>query len=69
VSLMDRQWHYIRNTGTGKEELFRYRDDPAEVSDLLAAPESEPILRQLRTQTDSLVRSRGKTDPQAPSGR
>jgi hypothetical protein len=39
--------HYIRN-GDGTEELFDFRADPDEQSDLAASPESADLLEQFR---------------------
>jgi arylsulfatase A-like enzyme len=35
VSLIDGGWHYIRNNGTHKEQLYRFAQDPEELTDLL----------------------------------
>jgi arylsulfatase A-like enzyme len=59
VSLMDEQWHYIRNNGTSKEELFRYREDPEETVDYATRAESDSVKERLRSRIADILKSRG----------
>jgi hypothetical protein len=36
IALIDSRYHYVRHFGSGQEELFDYRADPWERSDLVA---------------------------------
>ena len=47
-SLVHGDFHYIRETTSGTERLYRYTDDPLEQRNLAADPASEPVLRQMR---------------------
>lgn len=78
VSLADSVWHYVRNNGTGKEELYRYRDDPAELEDLAGDPSASMPLASLRSRVQSIIatalrpektltRNRTPAPPPAPS--
>ena len=53
VSLFDGSWHYTRSNGTGREELYRYRDDPFELNDRVSDIAVDSVRQRLR---DSLVR-------------
>ncbi|MEP7380610.1 MAG: sulfatase [Gemmatimonadota bacterium] len=55
VSLTDSAWHFVRNNGTGREQLFRYRDDPAELADHAADPDADPILAAMRRRIQTLL--------------
>lgn len=55
VSLADSVWHFVRNNGTGEEELFRYRDDPAETDDLSDDPSAAPVLALMRARIDAMT--------------
>lgn len=57
VSLADSVWHFVRNNGTGKEELYRYREDPAELHDRSADAETASILSSMRREAQQLVRA------------
>lgn len=59
VSLVRGGYHYIRRK-SGKEELFRLRDDPMEQRDLAADSASAPVLQDMRTAVESAL----KTNPQ-----
>jgi len=61
-SLLDREWHYIFNSGTRVEELFRYRLDPYELHDLAPDPAADSVRRRLRVQLDETLR-RGASGP------
>lgn len=47
-SLVDAQWHYIRN-GDGIEELYAYRVDPEERRNLADTPGHAAVLESMRT--------------------
>jgi arylsulfatase A-like enzyme len=47
VCRLDQRFHYIRN-GTGVEELYDYRDDPDELSDLSGRPDMKADLERLK---------------------
>lgn len=55
VSLADSVWHFVRNNGTGEEELFRYRDDPAEMDDLSDDPSAASVLALMRERVDAMI--------------
>ncbi len=55
VSLADSVWHFVRNNGTGEEELFRYRDDPSEMEDLSDDPNAAPVLFLMRRRVDAML--------------
>ncbi|HSE65459.1 MAG TPA: sulfatase-like hydrolase/transferase, partial [Gemmatimonadales bacterium] len=56
VSLVDGDWHLIREGRSLVEELFHYREDPAERSSLVGSPEGMATLRSMReTLTWALV--------------
>jgi len=55
VSLADSVWHFVRNNGTGEEELFRYRDDPAETDDLSDDPSAAPVIAEMRARIDAMI--------------
>ena len=55
LSMLDDQWHYIRNNGTGKEELYRYRDDPAEITNHIAVPAADSIAVRFRRSVKELI--------------
>lgn len=55
VSLADSVWHFVRNNGTGDEELFRYRDDPAELVDRADDPGAAPVLAEMRARVDAMI--------------
>jgi arylsulfatase A-like enzyme len=56
VSLVDGDWHLIREGRQLVEEMFRYREDPGERSSLVGSPEGMATLRRMReTITRSLV--------------
>jgi arylsulfatase A-like enzyme len=57
VSLADSFWHFVRNNGTGEEELFRYREDPAELEDYADAPEGALVLAGMRARVNALLSS------------
>lgn len=67
VSVMDEEWHYIRNNGTGKEELYRYREDGDETTNLAARTGSDSVLRRMRGMVDDVVRSSKFANASAPS--
>ena len=48
VSLVDGDWHLIREGRQLVEELFHYREDPAERSSLVGSPEGMSALRGMR---------------------
>lgn len=52
-SLVDARWHYIRN-GDGSEELYAYRDDPQEQTNLKATPEGISVVQRFRTILDRI---------------
>jgi arylsulfatase A-like enzyme len=53
-SVFDEQFHYIRR-GDGVEELYAYREDPAEVSDLSKTDVGRQRIPQLRRLLESAV--------------
>jgi arylsulfatase A-like enzyme len=46
-SVVDEQYHYI-SSGSGKEELYAWRTDSLEQTDLAHSPEGSAIIRKLR---------------------
>jgi hypothetical protein len=50
--VLTNEWHFIRYAD-GTEELFRWRDDPAEVTNLMETPDGGLVVPRLR----SLLRS------------
>lgn len=69
VSLHDASWHFIRNYGTGREELYRYREDPFEASDQAMASGADTVRARMRRQVDSLLNSHRLGAPGAGRGR
>lgn len=55
VSMLDARWHYIRNNGTQREQLFDLATDSAEGRDLSQEPESDSILVRFRGEIRALV--------------
>lgn len=55
VSLADSVWHFVRNNGTGEEELFRYREDPAELDDYADEPAAASVLAAMRERVNALL--------------
>jgi arylsulfatase A-like enzyme len=51
TSVVAGQWHFIRNLGTGREELYDLSRDPMEKSDLAAQMEFRGVLSQMRAAT------------------
>jgi arylsulfatase A-like enzyme len=64
-SLLNADWHYIANTKTGKEELFAWPTDQAELNDLAATPQAAPVLEAFRRE----MAVRLKSPDAARSGR
>lgn len=52
-SIVDARWHYIRN-GDGFEELYAYRDDPQERTNLKATPEGISAVQRFRAMLDRI---------------
>jgi arylsulfatase A-like enzyme len=48
VSLVDGDWHLVREGRRLVEELFHYREDPAERSNLVGSPQGMSALREMR---------------------
>jgi len=61
-SLVDSQWHYIRN-GDGVEELYAYRSDPEERTNLAGLPAHAGILASMR---EALARMPPGYEPARP---
>jgi arylsulfatase A-like enzyme len=59
VSLMIPPWRYIRNDGTGHEELYNLAEDPGELSNRVGTAAAESVLKRLRDSTNALVRQFG----------
>lgn len=55
VSLHDDRWHFVRNYGTGREELYCYREDPFEATDHAPLAAADSVRTRLRRQVDSLL--------------
>ncbi len=71
VSLHDATWHFIRNYGTGREELYRYLEDPLESRDHASNGAADSVRARMRQQLDSLLRLHALGTPgtgRAPSG-
>jgi arylsulfatase A-like enzyme len=66
VSIMDEQWHYIRNNGTSREELYRYREDPEEKVDYVKRAETDSVKARLRGRIADIQRSHGAPVPITP---
>ena len=62
VAMLDQHWHYIRNNGTGREELYRHTDDPAEVTDLIHVASADTVAQRFRREvTRTTNAGRGPT--------
>ena len=55
LSMLDNDWQYIRNSGTGTEQLFRYRDDPAERTNLISSPSADSVAQRFRRSVKELL--------------
>ncbi len=55
VSMLDNDWHYIRNNGTGKEELYRYREDPLEQMNHIATIDADSVAQRFRRSVKELI--------------
>ena len=55
--LADGKW-YIKNQGTGREELYDFESDPFEEYDLALDPSSSQTLQTMRQTLDKLNRAR-----------
>jgi arylsulfatase A-like enzyme len=53
-SLVTHGIHYIRN-GDGSEELYDFRSDPGEMTNLAGAPHARASLIRLRAQVDAIL--------------
>ena len=53
--MLDNDWQYIRNSGTGTEQLFRYRDDPAEGTNLISSPSADSVAQRFRRSVKELL--------------
>jgi arylsulfatase A-like enzyme len=60
VSMLDGRWHYIRNNGSGEEDLFDYRADAAETRDLVGSPGSDSVVARFRAEIRTLVDREGR---------
>jgi hypothetical protein len=47
-AVIDDRFHYIRNEGDGEEQLFDYRADGSERSDLASTTEGRAMLARFR---------------------
>ena len=56
-ALFDDSLHYIRD-GEGREELYTYRVDVLEATNLAQQPGSRPALLMSRTTVDEILRAR-----------
>ena len=56
ISLAEDRFSYIRNEGTGAEELFDERDDPRELTNLVAKDAMKPTLQRFRARLEPLRR-------------
>ena len=56
-SVIDDRFHYIRNEGDGEEQLFDYRADESERSDLASTAEGRAMLRRFRGVVPELDRA------------
>ena len=54
ISLAEDRFSYIRNEGTGSEELFDERDDPRELTNLVAKDAMKPTLQRFRARLEPL---------------
>jgi arylsulfatase A-like enzyme len=48
VALIDRRYHYVRYFGSGREQLFSFREDPWERSDLAGDPAAQAQIEVFR---------------------
>ncbi|MEO6446671.1 MAG: sulfatase [Gemmatimonadaceae bacterium] len=55
VTMIDDQWHYIRNNGTGREELYRYLVDSDESHDLVKDAAADSVAERLRRTIRALI--------------
>jgi arylsulfatase A-like enzyme len=62
VTLFDDEWHYIRNNGLKKEELYRFREDPEELVNLVDRPEADSVVRRFR-EGIAVLRASGPSGP------
>jgi len=54
ATILDQQFHYIVD-GFGAEQLFDYRADPAELTNLIGTPDAAEVITRLRRTLDSTV--------------
>lgn len=60
-SLVSNNFHYIKNLGDGREELYDYEKDPEEVDELSRLADSRPVLDRFRTALDDVTSGRNQS--------
>jgi arylsulfatase A-like enzyme len=58
LGALTNEWHFMR-FADGAEELYRWREDPAETTNLAGSPEAQAVLPDLRSLLTSSSKARG----------